>query len=131
MKRRNIERSRYLRRNQTDAEKRLWVILKNRQFDNIKFRRQFSVDRYILDFYAPEYRLAIEADGGQHYSDEGKEKDRMRDKKLLMLGIKMLRFSDRDILTNTDGVLYVIKNAIENRKKFPPHLNPLPVGERK
>jgi len=131
MKRRNIGTSRYLRRNQTDAERKLWIILRNRQLCNIKFRRQFPVDKYILDFYAPECRLGLEADGGQHYEDKGKKKDEIRTKRLLLLGIKVLRFSDRDILTNLNGVLAVIQNAIETQVKNPPHLSPLPQRERK
>ena len=82
MKRENIGKSRYLRRNQTDAEKKLWTTLRNRQLCNVKFRRQFPTDRYILDFYIPECRIGIEADGGQHYEDKGKKKDEIRTKRL-------------------------------------------------
>ena len=78
MKRKNIGKCRFLRKNQTDAERKLWSLLRNRQLAKVKFRRQFSIDRYILDFYSPEYKLGIEADGGQHYSDEGKVKDKLR-----------------------------------------------------
>ncbi len=64
MKRKNIGRYKSLRRNQTDAEKKLWLILRNRQLMGTKFRRQISIGKYILDFYSPEYKLSIEADGG-------------------------------------------------------------------
>jgi very-short-patch-repair endonuclease len=97
LKRPNIPRSRELRKNQTDAEKKLWSVLRSRQLNGIKFRRQFSIDRYILDFYAPEYKIAIEADGGQHYTDEGVLQDNVRTKDLDVQGIRLLRFSDRDI----------------------------------
>ncbi len=127
MKRNNIEQSRRLRRNQTDAEKKLWSVLRNRSLAGVKFRRQFPIDKYILDFYSPEYSLCIEADGGLHYTKEGKQADEARTKVLATLGIQVLRFSDREILNNTEGVLEVIQRTIADS---PPHLNPLPDGER-
>jgi very-short-patch-repair endonuclease len=78
MKRNNSDRCRNFRKNQTDAERKLWIILRNRQLNGVKFRRQFSIGRYILDFYSPEYRLGIEADGGQHYEDRGRKRDVLR-----------------------------------------------------
>jgi very-short-patch-repair endonuclease len=129
MKRSNIERCRELRKNQTDAERRLWAILRSPQVSGVKFRRQFSIGRYILDFYSPEYRLGIEADGGQHYENQGRERDKLRMRELFKLGVQILRFSDIEILNNTEGVYEVIQKAIEN-KKITPHLNPLPKGER-
>ena len=131
MKRSNIEKCRNLRRNQTDTEKKLWTILRNRQLAEVKFRRQFSVGRYILDFYSPEYRLAIEADGGQHYEDKGRQRDKLRTEELSRIGVQILRFSDREILNNIEGVYEMIKKTIEKKKSSPPHLNPLPAGERK
>jgi very-short-patch-repair endonuclease len=124
LKRNNVNRSRQLRKNQTDAEKKLWQVLRNRGLSESKFRRQFPLDKYILDFYSPELRLCIEADGGQHYSDEGMLKDEIRTKKLSDLGINVLRFSDRDVLTNIEGVCEIIQKAIDST----PHLNPLPLG---
>lgn len=119
--------SRHLRKNQTNTEKKLWSLLRNRQLCNVKFRRQHPIGRYIVDFYAPEHHLAIEADGGQHYSNHGIERDRGRTQELLKAGIKILRFSDCDILNNTEGVYKVIADALST-----PHLNPLPLkGERK
>jgi len=115
MKRSNIERSRNLRKNQTDAEKKLWTILRNRQINGVKFRRQFPVGRYILDFYCPDYRLAIEADGGQHYENKVKDQDDLRTRELNNLGIEMIRFTDREILTNSDGVVEAIQNAIAKK----------------
>ena len=129
MKRINIQGSRNLRKNQTDAEKKLWTILRNRQINGVKFRRQFPVGRYILDFYCPDYRLAIEADGGQHYENKVKDQDDLRTRELNNLGIEMIRFTDREILTNSDGVVEAIQNAIA-KKRTPPHPIPLPKGER-
>jgi len=97
----------------------------------VKFRRQFSIGSYILDFYSPEYMLGIEADGGQHYEDTIRQRDEIRTKELSKLGVKILRFSDRDILNNIDGVFEVIQETLTNKRGNPPHLNPLPTGERK
>jgi very-short-patch-repair endonuclease len=131
MKRKNIGKCKTLRRNQTDAEKKLWAVLRNRNLAGVKFRRQFPVGRYMLDFYAPEYGLGIEADGGQHYEDTLKRQDDVRTRELSKLGVEIIRFSDRDILTNIEGVYEAIKKAIEQKKDNPPHLYPLPQGERK
>jgi adenine-specific DNA-methyltransferase len=131
MKRDNINRCRELRRNLTDGEKKLWRLLRNRQLVGVKFRRQFSIGSYILDFYSPEYMLGIEADGGQHYEDTIRQRDEIRTKELSKLGVKILRFSDRDILNNIDGVFEVIQETLTNKRGHPPHLNPLPTGERK
>jgi very-short-patch-repair endonuclease len=91
MKRNNIPRSRSLRRNQTDAEKKLWSFLRNRSLNGLKFRRQFSVGKYILDFYCPELKIGIEADGGQHYEQYGKKDDEVRAKELLKYGIENIK----------------------------------------
>ena len=113
VKRRNIDRCRKLRKNQTDSEKKLWSVLRNRQLAGAKFRRQFPVGGYILDFYSPEYRLGIEADGGQHYEDKSREKDEVRAKELSKLGIEMLRFSDHEILNNIDGIYESIQKNLK------------------
>ena len=126
MKRSNIERSREFRKNQTDAEKKLWSILRNRQLNGVKFRRQFPVGRYILDFYCPDYRLGIEADGGQHYEKKGRDQDDLRTRELNMLGVEIIRFSDREILTNSEGVFEVIQKAIAKRRGNSPSPHPSP-----
>ncbi len=125
MKRNNIERCRNLRKNQTDAEKKLWSLLRNRQLSGVKFRRQFSIGGYILDFYCPEYKLGIEADGGQHYEAEGRLQDEHRRMVLNRLGVELIRFSDREILTNIHGVYEVIQRSIEKKKerRFPSPLS--------
>ncbi len=92
----------------------------------MKFRRQFSIGKYILDFYCPEYEIGIEADGGQHYEENGKFKDETRRNDLSSLGIEIIRFSNHDILTNIKGVYALILEVIEKKKNNPPHLNPLP-----
>ena len=95
-----------------------------------KFRKQFSVGNYILDFYSPEFKLGVEADGGQHHEDKGKEKDEVRARELSKLGVEILRFNDNEILANIDGVCEVIQKALSGKIE-PPHLSPLPYGERR
>jgi very-short-patch-repair endonuclease len=98
--------------------------------DGIKFRRQFSIDKYILDFYAPELQLAIEADGGQHYDDEGALRDAERERALAVKGIQIIRFSNMDILLNKEGIYEVILRTIEQRQNTPSPLSS-PLGERR
>ena len=70
-----------------------------------QFYRQKIIGSYIADFYCPKSRLVVEVDSGQHYSAEGKEKDRMRDDDMTKAGITVLRFSDREVLKNVNAVL--------------------------
>ncbi|MFH1714959.1 MAG: endonuclease domain-containing protein [Elusimicrobiota bacterium] len=120
MKRKNIERSRALRKKQTDTEKKLWRVLRNRQLSGVKFKRQVPVQKYILDFYSSKYKLAIEADGGQHYEEKNIIYDTKRTNILNNQGIEILRFSDRDILKNIEGVCQVIERAIFKRRDEAP-----------
>lgn len=76
--------------------------------------------RYILDFYSPEYKLGIEADGGQHYEDKGRQRDELRRNELAKSGVKILRFSDLEILNNVGGVCQLIQMAIERKKSYSP-----------
>ena len=120
MKRNNIDYCRKLWKDQTDAECKLWLILRNRQLSGVKFRRQFPIGRFILDFYSPEYKLGIEADGGQHYEDKAKAIDELRTGELAKHGVKIIRFSDLDILNNIDGIYEIIESAIANSKNASP-----------
>ncbi len=108
----NIESRRKLRKNQTDVERILWNLLRNRQICEAKFRRQYSIDDYILDFYSPEYKLGIEADGGQHYTDDIKKQDEFRAKELAKIGVQILRFSNTDILNNIEGICEEIQKTL-------------------
>jgi len=97
--------SQHLRTNVTDAEKKLWSKLRRRQLRGHQFYRQKIIGRYIVDFYCLKANLVIELDGGQHYSEIGKANDKTRDDALAELGIKVLRFSDRDVFENIGGVM--------------------------
>ncbi|MEI9476912.1 MAG: endonuclease domain-containing protein [Deltaproteobacteria bacterium] len=76
-----------------------------------QFYRQKIIGNYIVDFYCPKAKLVIEIDGGQHYSEEGIVKDKIRDHYLKGLGLRILRFSDREVFENSDGV---IEKVLEN-----------------
>src|SRR3990172_11285280 len=102
------ERRRELRRNQTEAEKLLWARLRNKQIHGIKFFRQFSIGAYVLDFYSPTIKLAVELDGGQHAEKDAQEYDKVRSDYLRAQGIEVMRFWNNDVMQNMDGVLYTI-----------------------
>jgi very-short-patch-repair endonuclease len=89
----------------TDAENMLWLKLRRKQLKGHQFYRQKIIGKYIVDFYCPKANLVIELDGGQHYCEAGKAKDRTRDDVLREMGIKVLRFSDRDVYENIGGVM--------------------------
>jgi len=106
----NLRRNRKkLRNSLTPAEAKLWSLLKNSQFENRKFRRQHSVGPYVLDFYCPSEKLCIELDGNVHYSDGGFEYDTQRTEYLKTLNIKVIRFENKDVFENTEGVLEEIR----------------------
>ena len=108
---------RQLRKGGEAPEAVLWTLLKNRQIEGMKFRRQFGVGPYILDFYCSKAQLAVELDGGQHYSDQAISKDDERTAFLLSKGIKVLRFSNREVDENFDGVCATILNSINQNKE--------------
>ena len=97
--------SRDLRNNMTDAEKRLWSKLRTKQILGLQFYRQKPLLNFIVDFYCPVANLVIECDGGQHFTEEGLEADRVRDETLAQLGLKVLRFDNGQILTEIEAVL--------------------------
>ena len=100
-----------LRKTSTDAERKLWSRLRNKQLNGLKFFRQYGVGLYILDFYCPAIRLVVEVDGSQH-ADARKNYDEKRTKYLKHFNITVLRFWDNDILKNTDGTIMKILEHI-------------------
>jgi very-short-patch-repair endonuclease len=106
-------RRKELRKNTTPAEQRLWRILRNRNLAGHKFRRQHSVGPYVLDFYCPAHKLAIELDGDTHFNDEAEEYDKNRTNYLNSMGIKELRFLNTDVFQNLDGVSEKILHTLE------------------
>ncbi len=95
----------------TDAENHLWSRIRLRQLSGHQFYRQRIIGNYIVDFFCPRAKLVVEVDGGQHYSEEGQVPDAKRDAYLARQGLKVLRFSDADVLNNLDGVL---ESVVEN-----------------
>ena len=111
---RNLKQpSRKLRKNMTDAERLLWSRVRRKQIQGVQFYRQKPLGNYIVDFYCPAANLVVEVDGGQHFTEEGKAKDKRRDDDLASLGLKMLRFSNSDVLKEIDAVLQVIWENVE------------------
>jgi very-short-patch-repair endonuclease len=102
-------RSRQLRVNQTDAETKLWNRARNRQIDGNKFVRQQPIGRYICDFVCREKLVVIEVDDGQH---SGSARDEVRDRYLRTQGYRVMRFWNNDVLSNIEGVLTVIDEAL-------------------
>jgi len=97
----------------TDAEKLLWSKVRGKQIKNAQFYRQKIIGNFIVDFYCPKARLVIEVDGGQHYEKAGIKKDKNRDKYLQSLGLKVLRFTNIEVLKNIEGAFDKIYNEIE------------------
>jgi very-short-patch-repair endonuclease len=108
------ERRRELRRKETVAEDILWDYLKNRRLANLKFRRQYSIGAFVVDFYCPWLKLAIEIDGGIHKNQV--VYDNYRQKEIEQLKIKFLRFTNEEIETNILGVLNKIKTTAQQRE---------------
>src|SRR4029078_11951799 len=101
-----------LRRNLTDAEFVLWQLLRSRQLEDLKFRRQVPIGPWVVDFVAFEKRLIIEADGGQHCESKS---DGERDADLNARGFRVLRFWNNEILENEEGVLQHILECAKDR----------------
>ena len=104
--------ARNLRKNSTIQERRLWNLLKNRQFHNLKFKRQQPIGDYIVDFICKEAKIIIEIDGGQHNEPENIEYDKTRTEYLNNLGYKVIRFWNNEIYENIEGVVLRLKEEI-------------------
>ena len=101
--------ARTLRKNSTKEELILWKILRNRQFYNLKFKRQFPIGEYIVDFVCEEKKIVVEIDGGQHNTEDNIIKDLSRTKFIESKGYKVIRFWNNDIRENLDGVFQELK----------------------
>ena len=105
-----VKFARRLRKNMTDAERKLWSALRDRRFDNYKFRRQVPVGHYIVDFVDFEHRLIVEIDGGQH---SGSVKDVTRDAWFISQGFRTMRFWNVDVFQALDGTMLAILDALK------------------
>ncbi len=106
-------RRRLLRESQTDAERKIWGILRNKQMSGLKFYRQYSVGHYILDFFCPIKQLAIELDGGHHAEGVHAQHDEVRTKYLVQHKIQVLRFWNNEVVNNMEGVWEKIKTTVD------------------
>ena len=108
-----------LRKNLTPAEASLWILLKNKQVFGLKFRRQTSIENYIVDFYCAELKLIIELDGEPHFTQLQSAKDKNRDLRLKELGYKVLRYENQVVFDHPDFIFDDIRSL----------LPPPPVGD--
>ncbi len=133
-----LQFARFMRKESTDAESILWQLLRNRQLNGFKFRRQHPLrEHFILDFYCRESKLGIELDGAVHDLKDQKEYDDFRTKAVAELGTQIIRFRNSEIITDAENVLQKILDAVVARSPspvplpelFPSPLTPLPDGE--
>jgi very-short-patch-repair endonuclease len=122
-------RARSLRRAATQAEKKLWYVLQRGQVSGLSFRRQHPLGGYVMDFYCPAIRRAIEVDGGQHNGAHGRARDERRSKWLQGKGVTVLRFWNNDVLGNIEGVWEEIERTVA-RLSSADAIVPLPNAER-
>ncbi|MGL4447240.1 MAG: endonuclease domain-containing protein [Shewanella sp.] len=99
-----------LRRNMTEPERRLWQQLRHEQL-GVKFRRQHGIGHYIADFYCPSHKLVIEVDGESHFSTQGRASDGQRDQFMHALGLRVMRFTNQQIMHELAAVLAAIMQA--------------------
>ena len=111
-----IEKAREMRKNPTFAEKKLWQYFRsNPPFNRggeMKVWRQKPIDNFIVDFYCPKLKLVIEIDGDSHYRENAQEYDSQRTEILQGYGLKVIRFTNEEVLHNLEGVIAVIEGLI-------------------
>ena len=107
---------RELRNSMPTAEVILWARLKGRQLLGCKFRRQYSVGAFVMDFYSPEIKLGIELDGDSHFQEGRREYDQRRQAFIESFGIRIVRFLNVEIYDNLDGVLAAIEREVLERR---------------
>lgn len=109
------EPARQLRTNMTDAEQTLWHRIRRKQIRGVQFYRQKPLLGYIVDFYCARAQLVIELDGSQHMEPDHQQKDAQRDEALEGLGLRVLRFDNGQVLTETNSVMAVIDEVVGER----------------
>jgi very-short-patch-repair endonuclease len=111
------DKRRQLRRSMPNAEVILWSRLKGRQLLGCKFRRQYSVGSFVIDFFSVEIKLGIELDGDSHFQSGGPEYDQGRQQFIESFGIRIVRILNVDVYDNLDGVLEMIGGEVLGRRK--------------
>jgi len=112
-----LSRAAQLRKNQTGVEKVLWKKLEKNCFENLRFRRQHPISKFIVDFYCHELLLVIELDGSIHNKPEVAERDHGREVELNKLGLKILRFTNDEVIHNMDTILNQIKKVKDENNR--------------
>jgi very-short-patch-repair endonuclease len=120
-------RARDLRRGLTNAERIVWYGVRAHRLNGASFRRQTPVGPYIVDFVCHSAKLVVEIDGGQHFEDAHEKRDARRDRFLAAKGYRALRFSNLDVMSNRNGVLESIAEAVQAAAPSPP--SPASAGE--
>ncbi|CAH1385164.1 endonuclease domain-containing protein [Candidatus Nitrotoga sp. M5] len=115
------QNSRELRSNMTDAEQKFWYRLRRKQINGWQFYRQKIIGSFIVDFYCPAARLMVELDGSQHFEPQHQATDQKRDAYLESLGLRVLRFDNRQVLLEMDAVLGVIAQIPSITLEIPPN----------
>lgn len=109
----SFRKAEILRKNMTEAEMILWDVLKNRKFNNLKFRRQHPIQLFIVDFYCHQLGLVIEIDGEYHQFEQQIKYDESRTEILQEFGILVIRYSNDSILNNLDNVLLELNEIVQ------------------
>ncbi len=110
----NFASAKHLRDRMTEAEGKLWEILKNNKFNGYKFRRQHPIHQFIVDFYCHELKLIIEIDGQYHNTEEQKELDKNRTELLKFQGLSEIRFTNDEVINNINEVLWTLNQKINS-----------------
>ena len=116
--------ARRLRTGMTDAEQWLWQNVRRKQMLGVQFYRQKPIGSYIVDFYAPNAKLVVEVDGGQHLESGQLGRDKRRDDHLRSLGLEVMRFDNLQVLTQGRAVLESIYAYIEGSRSYEPAKSP-------
>ncbi len=124
-----MNRAQSLRKKATESERILWQHLRNRNFAGYKFRRQHPFDDYVLDFYCPSAKLAVESDGGGHNYQAGQLRDRTRSEFLARREVIVLRFWNHQVRRELDSVLQAIWFALDQRQLNNPSPSSSPFGK--
>ncbi|MBI2082347.1 MAG: endonuclease domain-containing protein [Deltaproteobacteria bacterium] len=111
--------SQKLRKEMTEAERKLWFCIREKQILGVQFYRQKPIANFIVDFFAPKAKLVIEVDGGQHREEHQRVVDQERDGQCFELGLEVLRLDNEQVLKETDVVLERIEKVVAERIKSP------------
>ena len=115
----------------TDSERVLWSRLRGKQLLGVQFYRQKPIGNYIVDFFAAKMKLVVEVDGSQHMETNHAKKDKRRDEHLTSVGLAVLRFNSREVLTETDAVIEIIYRTMAKQLKSEIPLPPFNKGGNK